>query len=289
MHNTVIRILCLMCLCLPYTNGATKKIKEKVSPPVSTEELINRMLKASDGIRSLKFTFVCNERVEGQLLNMQSFIKLQTSPRQLYLKCIQAEVLYLEGKNNNQALVHPYSFPYFNVNLDPNHSFLRKGQHHSINEAGFGYFVNVLKQNLKKKGAEASLLFIYNGEEKFNSRPCYKITVLNNDFAFVDYKVKKQESIISVARKLNVSEYMILENNPQFNSYTDISEGDVIKVPNAYSKMTILFIDQQYYLPIGSRVYDDKGLFESYEYNSLQINPVISEEEFTKQFKDYRF
>jgi outer membrane lipoprotein-sorting protein len=263
--------------------------KGQTGPPVNTDELIKKMFKASADIKSLKYTFVCNERVEGKMVTMKSAIKLQTTPRQLYLNCAQAEILYAEGKNNNKALVHPFTFPYFNVNLDPNHSFMRKGQHHTINEAGFGYFVNVLKLSLAHKDAATNLHIVYNGEEQFSNRPCYKFTVVNKSFGYREYKVGQKENMITIARKLNVSEYMILEINNRYSSYTDVNEEDVIKVPTAYSKMTVLFIDQQNYLPIGSRVYDDKGLFESYEYNELQVNPVISREEFTRDYKEYSF
>ena len=53
--------------------------------------------------------------------------------------------------------------------------------------------------------------------------------------------------------------------------------------------MTVLYIDKQYFVPLVTRVYDDKGLFESYEYLNLKVNPEIPEEEFTRKYKDYHF
>ena len=51
----------------------------------------------------------------------------------------------------------------------------------------------------------------------------------------------------------------------------------------------ILYIDKATYLPRIIKVYDDKGLFESYEYHNLQLNPHIADEEFTKEYKGYKF
>lgn len=253
------------------------------------EEIINKVFHAADNIKSLKFTFICTERVDGRLQTARSYIKLQTSPRKLYLNCKDAEVLWLEGKNDNLAYVHPHGFPYFNVNLEPNGSHMRKGQHHSILETGFDYFINIIKVNAREKAEGKKRFDITIGEEIINNRACYKLIAVNPDFSFSDYKVQKNEDIISIARKLNVSEYLILENNPKYSFYTSVDEGDIIKVPNAYSKMTVLYIDKEYFLPVVSKMYDNKGLFESYEYNSLQVNPVIPDEEFTKEFKEYNF
>ncbi len=250
-------------------------------------ELINKIYVANDNIRTLRFTFISSERVDGKLTSTKSLIKFQTSPKKIYLNCKQAEILWLEDKNSNQALVHPHGFPYFNLNLDPDHSLLRKGQHHSVRHIGFDYLISIIKANSKE--VIENRTFLYNGEEKLNDRFCYKITAFNQDFSFTDYKVKKQETMISIARKLHVSEYMILENNQQFSSYYGIRENDVIKVPTAYSKMTVLYIDKEYQLPIAIRVYDDKGLFESFEYNSLKVNTHIADEEFSKNYKEYNF
>jgi hypothetical protein len=36
-------------------------------------------------------------------------------------------------------------------------------------------------------------------------------------------------------------------------------------------------------------MYDDKGLFEIYEFHNLKVNPTILEEEFSEDYKDYNF
>ena len=98
------------------------------------------------------------------------------------------------------------------------------------------------------------------------------------------------ESITTIARKLHISEYMILEVNPKLNDYFDIlKKGQVLKVPNAYAKHVTLYIDQLYFLPIGVKIFDDKSLYEQYDYHYLQVNPKIDDAEFTKEYKDYKF
>jgi outer membrane lipoprotein-sorting protein len=82
---------------------------------------------------------------------------------------------------------------------------------------------------------------------------------------------------------------MVLENNPKLSSYNDVKAGDVIKIPNAYAKLTLLLIDKEYLLPVNNKVFDDKGLYETYEYYDLQVNSPIAPEEFTKNYKGYHF
>ncbi len=82
---------------------------------------------------------------------------------------------------------------------------------------------------------------------------------------------------------------MILENNSNVSSYNDVKEGMVIQVPDAYAKLTLLLIDKELLLPVKSLVFDDKGLYETYEYHDLKVNAPIAPEEFTKNYKDYSF
>jgi hypothetical protein len=142
---------------------------------------------------------------------------------------------------------------------------------------------------MRRAGDNIDKYFVIVGEEKYDNRNCYRLSVAFPDFAWSPYTIKKGEDLVSIARKLHVSEYMVLENNPNLSSYTDVKEGTVIKVPDAYAKLTLLLIDKELLLPVNDQVFDDKGLFETYEYHNLQVNPPIAPEEFTKNYKDYNF
>ena len=198
-------------------------------------------------------------------------------------------MLWIQGSNNGEALVNPSSFPYMNLNLDPYGSLMRKDQHHTIHEMGFNYLADILKDGMKKAGDKVDKYFKILGEEIYEDRPCYKLSVAYPDFAWIPYTVKKGENIVSISRRLRISEYMVLENNPKISSYSDVKEGQVIMIPNAYAKLTLLLIDKEYLLPVNNKVFDDKGVFETYEYHHLQVNPPIAPEEFTKTYKEYHF
>jgi len=255
---------------------------------MTNDEVIKKMFMAMDNLKSLRYHLQCNERIKGRMQHTESRVKLQTSPRKLYLYIKGIEVLWCEGTNNGNALVNPGSFPYVNLNLDPNGTLMRKDQHHTINEMGYHYLKDIISDGLNKS-ADIDKNFILLGEEKYNGRMCYKLSISFPNFAWSSYTVKKAETFVSIARKFHVSEYMMLENNPKSSGYSDIKEGEVIKVPNYYSKLTLLLIDKEYMLPVNNKVFDDKGLFETYEYYDMEVNKPIDQREFTKNFEGYNF
>jgi len=255
----------------------------------NNRELIDKIFDAVDNVKTLKYSLQCNERIKGRMQHTESKVKLQIAPRKLYLNIRGVEVLWIQGQNNGDALVNPNAFPYMNLNLDTYGSLMRKDQHHTIHEMGYQYLADILKDGLRRAGDNLDKYFKVLGDEKYNGRDCYKLSISFPDFAWVNYTIKKGENLTTLCRRLRISEYMVLENNPKIGWYNDVKEGQVIKIPNAYAKMTLLLIDKEYLLPVNNKVFDDKGLYETYEYYDLQVNPTIAPEEFTKTFKGYNF
>ena len=283
-HASVLYIA-IICSCLLLASFSPEQPKNLYS----SQDILNNVLKSIANIKTLRYNLQCNERIKGKIQHTESKVKLQISPRKLYLSLNGPEVLWIQDANNGDALINPAAFPYMDLNLDPFGSLMRKDQHHTIHEMGLQYLADILKDGINRAGNKIDKYFFIVGEEKYGDRLCYKLSVAFPDFAWGSYTVKKGEDINSIARKLHLSEYMILENNSQLNSYSDVKEGQVIKIPDAYAKLTLLLIDKELMLPVKNQVFDDKGLFETYEYGNLQVNQPIAPEEFTKNYKDYNF
>lgn len=277
--------LVLLCSCLFMSRlGYSQKTEH------TAKELIFKMIKSIDAVDRFKYSLKITERGKKGFNHYESSVKLCRSPRKLYVYIKGIELIWVNGWNGNKAYVKPNSFPYINLSLDPLGSLMRQDQHHTINEMGFDYFASIVEYMALKVGDKFDQYFKLEGEERYNNRPCYKITITTKDYGYENYTVGDRESITTIARKLHISEYKILEVNPKLNDYFDIlKKGQVLKVPNAYAKDVVLYIDQLYHLPIGVKVSDDKGLFEQYDYFFLQVNPKIEETEFTTGYKDYKF
>lgn len=276
-------------LFLFFSTLISQSIFAQSSEP-SCYEIVTKSLQAIKDVKGLKYHLKITERGKKGYNYYESAVKFNRQPRLIYLYIKGIEVLWLQGKNSGRALVKPNSFPFFNLNLDPMGDLMRQDQHHTLNEMGYDYFASIIQNTVNKLGNSFDETFKCQGQERINNRPCFKVLIDNKDFKYINYTIGENENITSIARKFHIAEYMILENNKKFRDYFDILKpGQVIKIPNWYCRTVIMYIDQFYYLPISLKVMDDKGLFEEYNYNFLQVNPKFEEGEFTRNYKGYGF
>ncbi len=255
--------------------------------------LISQMLDAIHNFKSGRYILNKIERMDGKMYTAEMIIKLQTNPLKVYSYNVNpdpgAEALFLYGSNNNDILVRPNKFPYVNLNLSPFNSLVRKNHHHTIYEIGFGYIGAIISYNILNRKEDFYAGLTYDGEVDWKGKKYFKITIDNKDFAFIDYKVEKGENLYTIGKKFMVADYMILSNNKNISDYDDIKAGQTIKIPNCFAKKIEFYLDKDTYLPVIEVIYDHKGLFAQYEFNSLLLNVVIKPEEFTPKYKDYKF
>ncbi len=281
----IVVYITLLSICISLTSFHSPCLK----PVYNSQEILKNIFSSVANIKTLRYHLQCGERIKGKMQHTESHVKLQISPRKLYLSLKGPEVLWVQGENKGEALVNPGTFPFVNLNLDPFGLIMRKDQHHTIHEMGIHYMADIIKDGILKAGSNFEKHFFILGEETYNGHACYKLSIAFPDFSWGPYTVKKGETITSISRRLHVSEYMVLENNPAANWYSDVKAGQIIQVPNVYAKLTMLLIDKELFLPLSNKVYDDKGLFETYEYTNLQVNSTIAPEEFSKDYKGYHF
>ncbi len=256
-------------------------------------ELAEQMLAAGKQVQTLKFTMQKQERIKGKLQMERSNVKLQVKPYKVYIKSEKPstgmEVLFVAGQNGNDAYIRPSSFPWTTISLDPMGNTMRAGQHHTIFEMGFNQILNITDFLLKKYGTQTENMLKLNGTTTWDGHNCYQLTLDNPNFKYLNYTVQKGETLLTIASRLKISEYMILENNPSIENYRDVKAGQIIRIPSDYARKITIYLDQKTSLPVVISVFDDKGLFEQYEYHNLQVNPPLKDAEFTKGYKDYKF
>ena len=241
----------------------------------------------------MKFNMAKLERINGKLIKQESLVKLETNPLKVYSRQSfpkeGLEVLYKQGFENNHALINPNGFPWINIKLDPNGSTMRKDQHHTIMDAGYNLVVAILEHLFSKYGTESISMVRNKGTITWDNKSCWEIEMNNPFFGYINYTVKEGETLVSIADRLKLSEYMILENNSAVSSYEDVSAGQVIKIPNDYSPRIVLFIEKERMIPLVMKIYDDKGLYEQYEYRNITINSSFDAQEFSATFHEYDF
>lgn len=215
-------------------------------------------------------------------------MKITFNPYRVYLKNRKGvEVLYVTGQNNNEAWVYPGAFPYITLSLDPLGTLMRKGQHHTALQAGFGMIADLLNGPDGRADNVYTRSFRYAGDSTAQGRPCHILRSDYPQFRYVAYRAGKNETIASVADRFGCGEYRIAERN-SLAIDSKLAEGQVVQVPNAYGRRVIVLVDPKNYLPASVTVYDDRGLYEQYNFLDVVANQPIPLAEFSKGYKGYK-
>jgi hypothetical protein len=255
-----------------------------------SRNIVYNLFKSIDNAKTLTYTMVYSERLNTGKIHVDSnAVKYQKSPLNVYIKTSdKTEILWPADDNAGLAWVHTGSFPFLTIKLDPDGFFMRKDQHHGVQNSGYAYFESILKQAAAKSGRDFDSNFIYLGNITYNGEKCYKLEVIEPSFKYIQYIVKDGETVLSIAKKFMLSEFKIMLHN-NLNSYTDVHAGQAIMIPNYYSNEMTLFIDKSTMLPLLIKVYDENGLFEQYIFRNIKANVAFSDDEFSRKNKDYGF
>jgi len=262
-----------------------------VSNGQTAMEIIRMMYKDADKIEGLIAEINKVERVEDEYVTQVSFVKLNRTPYKVYIKQLApkegVEVLAAITKPRTKATVNLNSFPWINLYLDPYGSLMRRNQHHTVFDSGFDLMIKILKYGLSSEQSAERLK--RKQDVVWKGREMYHLELKNHDYDVIPYQVKSGENIDDIANHLHISAYAIIELNSKVDDYNDVDEGQEISIPSHYAKRMVLFIDKETHLPLVIKVFDQNGLYEKYEYNSITINPVFAPNEFTEDFEEYDF
>ena len=271
------------------TFGLTTMAAISSEPKLTTEQLISRLSTSIQGLKTLRCNVRAQERIPGGIQQARTLMKISFGPYTVYMRNQKGiEILYVTGQNNGDAWVYPNSFPYVTLSLDPNGSVMRKNQHHSTLDAGYGTIAEMLHGSSQRLDRSFEKTFRYAGDTTVQGRPAYVLRSDYPQFRYVSYKPAKNESVSTISDKFGCGEYRILERN-NLSPGDVVSAGKTIQVPNGYGRRVIMCIDQKMFLPLVVQVNDDKGLFEKFEFSDVVPNQPISTSEFTKDFKGYKF
>jgi len=275
--------ICLGALALPAATFPAPP------PAVTTEQLTARLSAAIENLRTLRVTVKAQERVGGNINQARSIMKITYKPLRIYIKNNKGvEVLWLAGQNSGDAWVYPAAFPYVTLSLDPNAKLMRSNQHHTVLQAGFGTISGLLHSGSLRQDNSYSKSFRYVGDTTLQGRTSHVLRSDFPQFRYVSYKAGKNETISSVAERFGCGEFRVIERN-NLTIGDPIPEGKVLLVPNAYGRRTVVCVDPKTYLPTLVQVNDDKGMFEKFEFTDVVPNQPIPLEEFSKDYKGYKF
>ncbi len=254
-------------------------------------KIISDMMDSAKKITSIRYKMKSMERIESGYNRASTQIKLQINPRKSYLLNTEnkIEILYNSTESATKCLVKPHTFPYVSLNLDPRGNLVRKNQHFTVLELGFDFTVRTIAVALSKEKEQIIKHLAVAGKVEKNNMHCIMLIYENLNFAYQDYIVQPKETVSSIAAKFVVNDYMVRTKNKLYNDYGYLKVGSIIKIPSFYCKKGVFYIDEKTMLPISVSIFDEVGLFESYDYFEVELNKHIPDNEFKKDFKGYKF
>ena len=256
----------------------------------STIAYFDNMVESISSINTLEYELHSRELIDDKIFYTHSRVKLQKEPFCFYNYIIKPDmgVEILFTHKNKYAFINPNGFPFINLKLDPSGKLIRRNQHHTLFDAGFDSFKNIVLSVLESLKVSPDKYIIDLGIKRINNTECQVLKVINSDFSFSEYIVQKGEDVESIAKKLNLSSSLILAKN-NISFYNDITLGDTIFIPNSYGEQFEIWIDLQSSLPIVQKVFVNNKLFEYYEFEKIVVNPEFSYDEFDKNYVEYNF
>lgn len=158
------------------------------SPPALAGErpdLWQFMLRAEDSYRMIT-DYTCNlHRTEliGDKYKVQRNILVKfKKPGSFYLKWTEgqgkgSESLYIKGQNGGKMLVHlPGLYKFVCFSMAPNGKRALKNNRHTIDQLHFGFFIDMVKQNLILARDDSTATIRFNGEELMGGVPTIGFT-----------------------------------------------------------------------------------------------------------------
>ena len=257
-------------------------------------EIIAKVIDSINAHNQLEFEMFRSERNEkNEFIDGKFYAKMNNNPFKIYVKNEKpkkgAEILYVEGENDNKVLLNTNSFPYVSLSLNSENSLLLSGGHHYIKEAGFGKISKILSFDMEKFQDNFLNKISYEGIYNWNNKKCYKIRIEYEDYQTINYYAKKGETLYEICENKLINIAKIKELNPGLDISKKLLGNQKIIITNHHFKMLVLYIDLENYFPIYQLVYDENGLYEKYIYTKLLINKLIKNEEFNRDYKDYNF
>ncbi len=256
-------------------------------------QLLEDMLEATDRLQTLRYELKKYERIGDKLTMEHMAFKLRRKPFAVYGYQYSprsgVEVLFPAEPQSTKALIKPNSFPYVAITLDPYGKTVLENQHQTIFATGFDQVRSLLIAAKKRYADQVSKLVRYGGRLTWDQVPCHKIILEPPNYRVETHTVQAGENLFQIAEKRHVGWYKIMELNGFSAPDVRLSLGQVLKVPSDYGKVIRLIIDEKRKVPLVVEVEDEKGLYERYEYYKMEVDPPLTELDFSRKNPAYKF
>ncbi|NQV51943.1 MAG: hypothetical protein HQ500_02105 [Flavobacteriales bacterium] len=250
---------------------------------VSCDEIFEYSYAQWEKMKNVQYRSAKVERQDGEMVTASFDFTIQPSPFKAAGRMHDKGhyILYDTEQSSEEAWYISNGFPFTNLSLDINGKIFRGLNHYTISDAGCNFIFSIIRDQYELMGEKFYCRrVVREGNEEF------VIEASADDWGFRDYVGEEGETVLDIARKLNISAYLIIERNEGVSQYHDDCGGMKLKLPIYYGKHIKLHVDAEHGLPMLIQVYDEKGLLEQYEYFDYHLNVVLPEDYFTVDHLD---
>jgi len=112
----------------------------------TTIAYFDSMVESISSVNTLEYELHAKELIDDKIFYTHSRVKLQKEPFCFYNYIIKPDigVEILFTHKNKYAFINPNGFPFINLKLDPSGKLIRRNQHHTLFDAGFDNFKNIV-------------------------------------------------------------------------------------------------------------------------------------------------
>lgn len=276
-------------------SGAERPEAQAHIDPRAVRE-VDRLAAAWEAVQTLTYRLEKRERMrDGEMTYEECLVKLRR-PGQVYIRRLAPregqEVLYDAHKNPRELTAHPGRFPDLTLNLDIEGGLATKDQHHPVTSSGFGDVVSMLRSAIaeaQSRPAGEQLRFL--GVHEMGGQPAIGLELRAGSTPPREETAQPGESLFDFARRVGMDAYAILVANPRIGDLDDdLRGGETYVVPTYYAHRGRIWLDVESHLPIRVTLWDAQGhLYEDYRHFDLQVDPPLSDVDFSVENPAYGF
>jgi outer membrane lipoprotein-sorting protein len=256
------------------------------------EGLLDQASNAMAGVYDYSGGLVKRELFGEKLVEQTIEFKF-SRPFNVYVKYVEPyagrEGIYLRGANRGRLRAHKGSVPDVAVSLHPRGRIAMLENHHPITSFGLQGMLEVGARNIRKALARDDATITVTDGGVVQGERTWRIDIRSKRGGRY-VKARNSEDLWELATRVDQDMYVILHHNDAIDSPSDLREGQRVFVPNYYASRGQYFIGKRTFMMVKAVSWDQDGnLYESYEYNSLELNPGLEDRDFDHRNKDYDF
>ena len=158
---------------------------------------------------------------------------------------------------------------------------LMAGQHHPPPASTIANMLRLIAVNLRAAAMRQEGAMCFHPGEAVDGNPAIKIEVRLPADVGIWHTVADGESVKTISSDYGQDPYSVFYNNPLIHAKDALSAGDRLFVPRYYAPRALLWVSEEFNLPVKLHIFDvENRLYEAYTNAELRVDVGLGDEHF---------